>query len=66
MSKRLLMMACGLTAANYLYQAMTGHDWPVALDRSFFQAAALFFVWLALRLERSPQDTTTTPQTKDN
>lgn len=31
----------GLVAANFIYQAFTGHSWGVALDRSFFQGVAL-------------------------
>jgi len=31
----------GLVAANFIYQAFTGHLWQVALDRSFFQGVAL-------------------------
>lgn len=31
----------GLCAANFIWQAISDQAWSVALDRSFFQAAAV-------------------------
>lgn len=52
MGSRLVMMAVSLAIANYFYEAIGPHDWAAALDRSFFQGAALFYVWIALKFDR--------------
>jgi hypothetical protein len=46
MAMKILSVACGMIAANYLWQGLTVGDWPAAHERSFFQAMALFSVWL--------------------
>ena len=45
---RLLGICFGLVVANFLYQAVNAQDWARAVDVSYFQAAALFCVWLDL------------------
>lgn len=52
MGSRILMMAVSLAIANYFYEAIGPNDWSAALDRSFFQGVALFYVWLALKFDR--------------
>lgn len=47
---RLIGIGCGLAAANYLYQAWSDGDWIIATERSFFQATAIFAVWVAFAL----------------
>lgn len=32
-------------AGNFVYQAFSGHDWPLALDRSIFQCVAVLAWW---------------------
>lgn len=39
-----------LTAANFFFQVCVDQDWGKALDRSFFQLAALFAVWLTCKI----------------
>ena len=50
----MIFFATGLGAvvANFLWQAVGGHDWSLAIDRSWFQVCALGAAWLttALRL----------------
>ena len=40
----------GVVAGNFLYQAVNGCDWSLAMERSYFQTVALgmvaFFQWL--------------------
>ena len=36
-----LAVLIGLCAGNFFYQALTGQDWTVAFDRTYFQAVAL-------------------------
>lgn len=38
-----------LTVANFGYQAMTHHEWAVAVERSWFQAIAIFVCWWIVR-----------------
>jgi hypothetical protein len=45
----LIVQAITLTASNYGFQAVMGGLWDVALERSAFQAAALFCAWFAVR-----------------
>lgn len=40
----------GLTAANFLYQALTAQDWAVAAERTWFQYVAIFGLVLAIYL----------------
>lgn len=41
-----LLLAVTLATSNFLYQAATRQDWNAALERSWFQAIALFiFAW---------------------
>lgn len=47
MAAKLIMTAVAMTDANFIFQQMTGQNWGVALERSFFQMIALFAVWLA-------------------
>lgn len=44
------LIATGLTliVANVLWQVLASQDWHAAAERSFFQSAALFIVWLNL------------------
>jgi len=41
MAKKFLLLAVGLTAGNFAYQAFTGQAWDHATERSFFQIFAL-------------------------
>jgi hypothetical protein len=43
-------MWIGISAGNYLYQAANQELWMRAFERSYFQGAALFCVWLTLKL----------------
>ena len=43
--------AVSLMLGNLVYQMLSGHhNWGQAVDRSGFQAAALFVVWLQPRI----------------
>ncbi len=47
-----LMVGLGMTIANFGWQALNGHNWPLAVDRSWFQVAAcmtMAFVDYSLR-----------------
>lgn len=50
MTHRLVIVALGVIPANFVYQALAGSHWDVAIDRSWFQATALFIAWLSLRI----------------
>jgi hypothetical protein len=39
--RTVVVVSIGLAAANFIYAAVTGQKWDVALDRSAFQAMAL-------------------------
>ena len=43
----LAAVGLALMAANFAYQAITGHHWDVAAERTFFQWVALIdiYVW---------------------
>ena len=41
-------LAALLALGNFVYQWMTGHNWLIATERSYFQAAALFVAWYSL------------------
>lgn len=41
-----LMVIAGLVVGNFLWQAIHGHDWHVAYDRSWFQAVAILVMHL--------------------
>lgn len=45
---RYVHVAAGLIAANFAYQAIAGHEWVVAVERSFFQAVAVLCCWWSL------------------
>jgi len=41
-----LLLVIVLTCSNLLYQALFGQEWGKALERSYFQAVAVFiFAW---------------------
>ena len=42
-----LMVACGLGLANFAYQGMAGHDWILAMERTWFQTTACLMLALA-------------------
>lgn len=46
---RLLVLMVALTLGNFIGQAILSHDWQRAVERSVFQAIALFCVWLNFR-----------------
>lgn len=48
---RLSAIFLGLTIANVLMAAFTG-QWPKAFDHSWFEATALFCVWLNFKLDK--------------
>lgn len=39
-----LLTALGLGLSNFAYQAMTGQDWGVAIERTWFQTTACLAV----------------------
>lgn len=42
-----IICVISFTLANFLYQALGSLEWNIALERSFFQAIAVFsFAWL--------------------
>lgn len=43
----LALLWSGLTVGNFLYQVLGNGAYSVAIDRSYFQAAALISVWVA-------------------
>ena len=43
---RLFIIGASLAAGNFFYQALAGEQWGVATERTFFEANALFLVWL--------------------
>ena len=45
----ILLLWLGLTAGNFIYQALTARDYGCAIDRSFFQFVALLLVWMRMR-----------------
>jgi hypothetical protein len=42
-----------LTASNYFWQALVGHDWGVATERSLFQGFAVLGVYIAGKLTKT-------------
>jgi len=42
-----LLVAFGLGLANFAYQAFIGQNWPVAIERTWFQAWACLMVGAA-------------------
>lgn len=40
---RAIFAATALAAGNFIYQALNGKNWGVALERSWFQTIACFF-----------------------
>lgn len=53
---RLFGICFGLVVANFIYQSVNSQDWALAVDRSYFQAAALFCVWLDSIFRGAPID----------
>ena len=47
MMKIALLIALGLGLANFAYQWLTGHNWAVAMERTWFQATACLAVAMA-------------------
>jgi hypothetical protein len=45
--RKYLVVAAGLSVGNFIFQAATGHNWGIAMDRSLFQMVALGCAWLA-------------------
>lgn len=41
-----ILLVLGLCVGHFIYQAMAAHRWDVAVERSFFQAAAIYLAWL--------------------
>jgi hypothetical protein len=46
---RLLIIFIALAISNYAYQAFSGHQWHVALERTWFQGLAMMCVYLIQR-----------------
>jgi len=42
-----LLTALGLGLANFAYQGLTGQDWALAMDRTWFQTTACLAVAVA-------------------
>lgn len=42
-----LLTALGLGLANFAYQGLTGQDWALAMERTWFQATACLAMALA-------------------
>jgi hypothetical protein len=40
-----LFLTLGLVSGNFVWQIFTDRKWRVAVERSFFQAAAVFACW---------------------
>ena len=43
---KLIGVFLALIAGNFIYQLMTALDWSTAIERSWFQGAALLLAWL--------------------
>lgn len=48
MAFKLTMLAIGLVASNFIYQAVTGQSWDHAVERSFFQVVAIGLAYIAV------------------
>ena len=44
-----LLTVVSLSLGNFLWQAMSSHNWGVALERSWFQAIAVLALGIGLR-----------------
>lgn len=42
-----LEVIIGFTVGNFGWQLLAGRDWMVAVDRSYFQAVAVGYLWFA-------------------
>ena len=42
MVEQVILLGIGLTIANFIFEGLTRKQWSLALDRSIFQAIALF------------------------
>jgi hypothetical protein len=45
-----ILVAVALSVGNFAFQIFGNGDWLLAAERSYFQAFALFMLWLGLRL----------------
>jgi hypothetical protein len=47
--QRCVVIALGCTGGQFLDQAVFDHAWLTAIERSYFQALSLLFLWFASR-----------------
>lgn len=43
----------GLIVGNFAYQALTGAQWGIAMERSFFQLVAIITIWSVIAIRRN-------------
>jgi hypothetical protein len=46
---KVVSVILALAIGNFFYQAMTGHQWRTAAERSWFQGWAIVIYWMMWR-----------------
>lgn len=50
--EKLLLLWCGLSIGNFIWESIGGHQWQIAIERSFFQGVAIVCCLLLFRDQR--------------